>query len=61
MSSAKGSCHSRGEYNNVDGEDPWLIMVRGGVMQLGPEAGRVGKALGGRILRYTAAPGRAVL
>lgn len=33
----------------------------GEVMQLGPEARRVAKALGARILRYTVAPGQAVL
>lgn len=30
VSSAKGSSQSWGEYNNVDGEDPWLIMVKEG-------------------------------
>lgn len=34
---------------------------RGEVMQLGPEARRVGKSLGGRIHHHTAAPGLVVL
>lgn len=34
---------------------------RGEVMQLGPEASGVGKALRARFLRYTVAPGQAVL
>jgi len=46
VSSAKGSRRRRCEYNDVDGEDPWLIKVKDGrSCSSGPEERRVGKEI----------------